>query len=91
MKTSTTTPRTPRKTTSTAAKAVPAEKKLTAPRLRQATRKVPTPAGSNGTLSPSPSTDDVRFRAYQIYLGRNGQGDDVSDWLQAERELTQAG
>jgi hypothetical protein len=92
MKKSTTAPRTTRKTTSTAAKTVPAEKKLTAPRLRRVAKKAPAPADSGPGQGSSPSVDDVRFRAYQIYLGRNGKGDDVSDWLQAEQELiTQAG
>lgn len=92
MKTSTTTPRTSRKTTSTAAKTTPAEKKLTAPRVRRATRKAPAPADTGEAQRSSPSTDDVRVRAYQIYLGRNGHGDALSDWLQAEQELvTQAG
>ncbi len=91
MKTSTNTPRTPRKTTS-AAKTTPAEKKLTAPRVRRATKKAPAPADAGGAQRSSPSTDDVRVRAYQIYLGRNGHGDALSDWLQAEQELvTQAG
>ncbi len=32
--------------------------------------------------------DDVRLRAYEIYLRRgDNPGDDVGDWLQAEREL----
>jgi glycosyltransferase involved in cell wall biosynthesis len=32
--------------------------------------------------------DDVRRRAYEIYLARHGApGDPVADWLQAEREL----
>ncbi len=32
--------------------------------------------------------DDVRLRAYEIYLKRGTDpGDEVSDWLQAEREL----
>ena len=29
----------------------------------------------------------IRERAYEIYLSRNGEGDEVSDWLTAEREL----
>ena len=30
----------------------------------------------------------IRNRAYEIYLQRGGQpGDEVDDWLQAEREL----
>ena len=32
---------------------------------------------------------EIRNRAYEIYLQRGGQlGDEVEDWLQAERELT---
>jgi glycosyltransferase involved in cell wall biosynthesis len=35
-----------------------------------------------------PTQDDVRQRAYEIYLARNDRpGDPVADWLQAEREL----
>jgi hypothetical protein len=35
------------------------------------------------------SEAQVRERAYQIYLKRNGAvGDAIGDWLQAERELT---
>ena len=33
----------------------------------------------------------IRCRAYEIFCARDGQGgDNVSDWLQAERELGQA-
>ena len=32
---------------------------------------------------------EIRNRAYEIYLQRGGQpGDELQDWLQAERELT---
>ena len=35
-----------------------------------------------------PTQDDVRQRAYEIYLARSDRpGDPVADWLQAEREL----
>lgn len=93
MKTSPTTPRTSRKTTSTAAKAAPAGKKVAAPRLRRAApRKAPASAGLEAGQRATPSCDAIRFRAYEIYLGRNGSGDAVSDWLQAEQELmAQAG
>ena len=31
---------------------------------------------------------EIRIRAYEIYIARNGQpGDELSDWLQAEREI----
>ena len=35
-----------------------------------------------------PRLAEIRIRAYEIYVERNGQpGDDLSDWLQAEREI----
>ena len=37
---------------------------------------------------PTVTEDDVRFRAYEIYLQRGAiPGDEVRDWIQAEREL----
>ncbi|MFQ5805989.1 MAG: DUF2934 domain-containing protein [Phycisphaerae bacterium] len=36
----------------------------------------------------APSKKEIRDRAYFIYLARGGaNGDSISDWLQAEREL----
>lgn len=36
----------------------------------------------------SPRLAEIRIRAYEIYIERNGQpGDELSDWLQAEREI----
>jgi hypothetical protein len=29
----------------------------------------------------------IRERAYEIYLSRNGDGDELSNWLAAEREI----
>jgi hypothetical protein len=41
----------------------------------------------SGSL-PEPTFDEIRQRAYEIYLGRGGApGNSTSDWLQAEREL----
>ena len=38
-----------------------------------------------------PTSDEIAVRAYHIYLERGGgDGDPLDDWLQAERELTQA-
>jgi hypothetical protein len=34
----------------------------------------------------APTHDAIATRAYELYLGR-AEGDDVSHWLQAEREL----
>jgi len=32
--------------------------------------------------------EEIRIRAYEIYTERDGQpGDELSDWLQAEREI----
>lgn len=42
------------------------------------------------TKTNYPSTEQVRARAYQLYLERGGQhGHDTDDWLQAEYELMQ--
>jgi hypothetical protein len=36
----------------------------------------------------TPSCQAIRLRAYEIYLERAGlPGDELNDWLQAEREL----
>jgi len=38
------------------------------------------------------SDEDIRRRAYEIYLERGEQSDhDLDDWLQAERELRSGG
>ena len=38
--------------------------------------------------SLDPTHDEIKARAFQIYLARNGKpGDSAADWLQAEREL----
>jgi hypothetical protein len=40
------------------------------------------------SMASSPSEDDIRMRAYQLYLERGGaDGADFEDWLRAEREL----
>ena len=36
----------------------------------------------------TPSSEGIRLRAYEIYLERGGlPGNELHDWLQAEREL----
>jgi hypothetical protein len=36
----------------------------------------------------TPSDEEIRCRAYEIYLERGDfQGDEIEDWLRAEREL----
>ena len=40
-------------------------------------------------LLHSSREQEIRNRAYEIYLQREGHpGDELQDWLQAERELT---
>jgi hypothetical protein len=40
-------------------------------------------------LLRSTREEEIRDRAYEIYLQRGGQsGHELEDWLQAERELT---
>jgi hypothetical protein len=42
-------------------------------------------------MSENTSEEQIRQRAYEIYLARGGQeGDEVSDWLAAERELKES-
>ena len=38
----------------------------------------------------APTREEIELRAYQIYAERDGaHGQDVEDWLQAERELVE--
>jgi hypothetical protein len=40
------------------------------------------------SAADSPRLEEIRIRAYEIYIERGGQpGYDLDDWLQAEREL----
>jgi hypothetical protein len=54
---------------------------------------IPLPSSSHTPTQHEPqrrnvSEDDVRLRAYELYLQRGATpGNDLSDWLQAEREL----
>ena len=42
-----------------------------------------------GTRSPTPTAEDVAVRAYYLFLERGpDRGNEIDDWLQAERELT---
>ena len=69
--------------------------KLKQPTITEAGHKATT---HNEVISPSTQTvepkrpniteDEVRLRAYEIYLERGANpGDEVRDWIQAEREL----
>jgi hypothetical protein len=57
----------------------------TAPTQQRASVPATQKPESNRTIV---TEDDVRLRAYQLYLERGDTpGDDLADWLQAEREL----
>ena len=44
---------------------------------------------SSATPQSEPTTQQIAQRAYEIYQARGGtEGQDMEDWLQAERELT---
>jgi hypothetical protein len=48
-----------------------------------------TAVGEKERLPPSTGEQEIRDRAYQIYLERGAQpGNELEDWLQAKRELT---
>ena len=49
-----------------------------------------TPAEERDGLLDQTREQEIRNRAYEIYLQRGEQpGDELGDWLQAERELTE--
>ncbi len=44
--------------------------------------------GAPQTAGGHPTREEIELRAHQIYVERGGApGQDVEDWLQAEREL----
>jgi hypothetical protein len=50
----------------------------------------PTEKSQPEGVSGAPMSEEIELRAYQIYIERGGApGQDVEDWLQAERELVE--
>jgi Protein of unknown function (DUF2934) len=46
------------------------------------------PHSEDASANHAPSQEEIKRRAYEIYLERNGlPGDELDDWLRAEREL----
>ena len=46
------------------------------------------PSAAKATLRSPVDENQVRLRAYEIYVARGGEpGREVEDWVQAEREL----
>jgi hypothetical protein len=54
---------------------------------------VKSPASTSGNQDPrptGPSLEEVRLRAYEIYVERGRtDGQDLEDWFQAEKDLTE--
>jgi hypothetical protein len=47
-------------------------------------------SGSQQPRSTGPTEDEIRLRAYEIYLEHGcPDGEDLGDWFQAEKELTE--
>ena len=47
------------------------------------------PSAENATANHQPNHDEIRRRAYEIYLeGGSLPGRELDDWLRAERELS---
>ena len=60
----------------------------TAPKPKRA--RAPRGAAPEAPPADTPSTDDIRQRAYERYLERGGNhGRHFDDWLEAEKELTE--
>ncbi|MBX3357482.1 MAG: DUF2934 domain-containing protein [Phycisphaeraceae bacterium] len=65
--------------------------RMTTPKaVAQSTPSVrPTPPNQPSPAPRRPTLEEVRKRAYELYLSRRGvNGTPESDWLQAERELS---
>jgi Protein of unknown function (DUF2934) len=65
--------------------------KPAAKRTRALTKTAPRVRSPRVTKKPfvtSPDDDEIRLRAYELFLQRDGRpGDPLEDWLRAEREL----
>lgn len=63
--------------------------------MRTTKRKSNEPHQSASTVQapkPAPTPEQIQQRAYKIYLARgDAPGTELSDWLQAERELLEQG
>ena len=61
-------------------------KKATTPRVKKTTA---CSTAAKSRCAVAPSQEEIRARAYEIYLRRNGApGDAQADWSQAEYELS---
>jgi hypothetical protein len=59
-----------------------------APKPKRTRAAAPRATARDTTSNAGPSLDDIRRRAYERYLERGGHhGQQVDDWLEAEKEL----
>ena len=59
-------------------------------RKAAANRKTGKSGNVQEALTSAPSADEIRVRAYEIYIERGQRdGEDLENWLQAEKELTE--
>ena len=59
-------------------------------RKAAASRKTGKSGNVQEALTSAPSADEIRVRAYEIYIERGQRdGEDLENWLQAEKELTE--
>lgn len=71
--------------TTTARKASKAASQRSAPRRATVKKR------AANTVDFAPSENEVRERAFQIFMNRGGEpGHEMEDWLQAERELRES-
>lgn len=66
-----------------------ARKQQTTATTKKTTAKPAIPKPRRRRRHVAPTHDAIAFRAYELYLAK-AEGDDVSHWLQAERELITA-
>jgi len=46
------------------------------------------PSSPDGAMTTNPAREQIAMRAYELYMARGGSdGQEVEDWLAAEREL----
>lgn len=60
--------------------------------MRQGERTMTAKGSKRAGKRAAPSEEDIRVHAYQLYERRRAdgvEGDAASDWIEAERELTQ--
>jgi hypothetical protein len=63
--------------------------RLTAQQLETAVAK-PQPALKHTSNRPTPTHEQIAARAYQLWIARGcGHGNDLGDWFEAERQLSQ--